>query len=59
WLAAAGLDAVRRVAVCLPPRRLGAAAGLLDLPPVVRAVDAYPGLGAPVAHAYLWVVRKP
>lgn len=59
WLRAAGLDPVRRVPVFLPPRRLGAAAAVLDLGAVTAALAAYPALAAAAAQAYLWVARKP
>jgi len=59
WLAAAGLEPVRRLALLLPPRRLVRTAGLLDGPRVVALADAWPALAAPVVHAYLWVARKP
>jgi ubiquinone/menaquinone biosynthesis C-methylase UbiE len=58
WLTERGLHLVRRVGICLPPRRLPGLARLLALRPVQGAVEAWSGLASRVAHTFLFVAEK-
>lgn len=59
WLEERGLRLLRKVGLYLPPRHLPGLAHLLDLAPVVRALEASPGLAGAAAHAFLFVAQKP
>jgi SAM-dependent methyltransferase len=58
WIRSTRLRVVRRVGLCLPPRWLPAAAGLLDSRPAVRCLTLCPALAFPVAHSFLFIARK-
>jgi ubiquinone/menaquinone biosynthesis C-methylase UbiE len=59
WLAGRGLEPVRRMGLCLPPRQLPGLGPLLERGRVRRALDASPVLAATMAHAFWFVCRKP